>query len=118
MADATVHDLAVAERAGIPAVVATVVAVRGSTPRRPGARMLIWADGRTAGTIGGGCGEAEVRQAALDVIDTGRARLFTVDLLGGFGDDREVCGGIMEVFIEPIGAAERPTGGGRSAEPA
>lgn len=105
MADVSMQELAEAEQSSLPAAMATVVAVRGSTPRRPGARMLIWPDGRTVGTIGGGCGEAEVRQVASDVMDTGKPRLFVVDLLGGFGDDREVCGGMMEVFVEPLGRA-------------
>lgn len=113
MADVSVRELAEAERSGLPAALATVVAVRGSTPRGPGARMLIWPDGRTVGTIGGGCGEAEVRQVARDVMDTGMSRLYTVDLLGGFGDDREVCGGTMEVFVEPLGrAVQRGAGSG------
>lgn len=85
------------------AALATIVSARGSTPREAGARMLIYRDGRFAGTIGGGCGEAEVRQAALDVIDTGVPKLVTIDLRGFFGDDQEVCGGRIEVFIEPVG---------------
>jgi xanthine dehydrogenase accessory factor len=52
-----------------PAAVATIVKTRGSTPRKAGARMLVYADGRILGTIGGGCGESEVRVAALGVID-------------------------------------------------
>jgi len=84
------------------AALATIVSARGSTPRRPGARMVIYPDGSFAGTIGGGCGEAEVRKAALDVIDTGRPKLITIDLAGTFGDEEEVCGGRVEVFIEPL----------------
>lgn len=84
------------------AVLATIVTARGSTPRETGARMLIFQDGRTIGTIGGGCGEAEVRQAAMDVFDTHSARLVTVDLRGFFGDEEEVCGGRIEVFVEPV----------------
>lgn len=85
-----------------PAALATVVAARGSTPREAGARMILFADGRQVGSIGGGCGEAEVRQAAFDVMDTGRPRLVTIDLAGFFGDELEVCGGRMEVFVEPV----------------
>ena len=65
--------------------------------------MLIYSDGSLSGTIGGGCGEAQVRQAALDVIDTGVPKLLTIDLRGFFGDDMEVCGGRLEVFVEPLG---------------
>lgn len=92
------------------AALATIVATRGSTPREAGARMIVYADGSTWGTIGGGCGEAEVRQAALDVIDTGRPRLLTIDLNGFFGDELEVCGGRMEVFVEPLGRAKACAG--------
>lgn len=84
------------------AALATIVTARGSTPRRPGARMVIYPDGRQWGSIGGGCGEAEVRRHALDVMDTGRPRLVTIELSGFFGDDEEVCGGRIEVFIEPL----------------
>lgn len=86
----------------VPAVLATVVQTLGSTPRKAGARMVVYHDGSVLGTVGGGCGEAQVRQAALDVLDTGRARLLRVDLRGFFGDDAEVCGGWMEVLLEPL----------------
>lgn len=87
----------------VPRALATIVSAVGSTPREAGARMVIYRDGRIAGTVGGGCGEAEVRQAALDVIDSGVPKLIDVDLRGFFGDDMEVCGGRMRVFIEPLG---------------
>lgn len=85
---------------------ATIVSAVGSTPREAGARMVIYQDGRVAGTVGGGCGEAEVRQAALDVMDTGVPKLLDVDLRGFYGDDMEVCGGRMRVFIEPLGLGD------------
>lgn len=87
-----------------PRALATIVSAMGSTPREAGARMVIYRDGRTAGTIGGGCGEAEVKQAALDVMDTGVPKVVDVDLRGFYGDDMEVCGGRMRVFIEPLGS--------------
>lgn len=98
----------------VPAVLATVVQTRGSTPREAGARMVVYQDGRVDGSVGGGCGEAQVRQAALDVFDTGRARLLRVDLRGFFGDDAEVCGGWMEVFLEPLHPVEAPGEGERA----
>lgn len=67
--------------------------------------MIIYRDGSLVGTIGGGCGEAEVRKVALDVMDTGVPRLVTVDLRGFFGDELEVCGGRLEVFVEPVGVS-------------
>lgn len=95
----------------VGAAMATVVTTRGSTPREAGARMIVYTDGSLSGTIGGGCGEAQVRQAALDVIDTGVPKLLTIDLRGFFGDDHEVCGGRMEVFVEPLGPRSRLKGG-------
>jgi xanthine dehydrogenase accessory factor len=88
--------------AGEPVVLATVAAARGSTPRRPGARMLIRADGSFRGTIGGGCGEAEVIYKALEALKDGRPRLVQVDLTNPIDGDDKICGGVMEVFVEPI----------------
>ncbi|MDO8616654.1 MAG: XdhC family protein [Dehalococcoidia bacterium] len=87
---------------GLPVVVATVAATRGSTPRRPGARMLIRADGTFSGTIGGGCGEAEVIYEALEAHKDGRPRLVHVDLTNPIDGDDKICGGVMDVFVEPI----------------
>jgi xanthine dehydrogenase accessory factor len=87
---------------GQTVAVATVLSTRGSTPRGAGARMLVRRDGSSRGTVGGGCGESEVRQAALDVLDTGRARFIDVDLTGEIARDSDgVCGGVMRVFVEP-----------------
>lgn len=94
----------------VPRALATIVSAVGSTPREAGARMVIYRDGRFAGTVGGGCGEAEVRQAALDVMDTGVPKMIDVDLRGFYGDDMEVCGGRMRVFIEPLARRRRETG--------
>jgi xanthine dehydrogenase accessory factor len=82
---------------------ATVVNVRGSTPREVGAKMIVREDGQF-GTIGGGCGEAEVFRKArvlLEENDEGGARLAEVDLTGDF-DQREIgtCGGIMDVLVD------------------
>ncbi|MGC1190460.1 MAG: XdhC family protein [Candidatus Binatus sp.] len=88
---------------GQPFALATVVNVRGSTPREVGAKMIVRADGQF-GTIGGGCGEAEVFRKArvlLEEKDDRGARLAEVDLTGDF-DQREIgtCGGIMDVFVD------------------
>jgi xanthine dehydrogenase accessory factor len=80
---------------------ATVVNVRGSTPREVGAKMIVRADGQF-GTIGGGCGEAEVFRKARVLLEEGAgARLTEVDLTGDF-DQQEIgtCGGLMDVFID------------------
>lgn len=87
---------------GQQVVLATVAATRGSTPRRPGAHMLVWVDGSSCGTIGGGCGEAEVLSEAMEAHRDGRARLVRVDLTNEIDGDDKICGGIMDVFVEPI----------------
>jgi xanthine dehydrogenase accessory factor len=84
-----------------PFVLATVVNVRGSTPREVGAKMIVRNDGQF-GTIGGGCGEAEVFRKARRLLDEGcGARITEVDLTGDF-EQQEIgsCGGIMDVFID------------------
>jgi xanthine dehydrogenase accessory factor len=84
-----------------PFVLATVINVRGSTPREVGAKMIVRRDGQF-GTIGGGCGEAEVFRKARLLLEEGpAARLTEVDLTGDF-DQQEIgsCGGIMDVFID------------------
>ncbi|MDP2953253.1 MAG: XdhC family protein [Chloroflexota bacterium] len=83
--------------------VATVASVRGSTPRRPGAKMVIRADGSFCGSIGGGCGEAEVVEEALEVLRTGVPKLVRVDLLEAIESEDRICGGVMEVWVEGVG---------------
>jgi xanthine dehydrogenase accessory factor len=92
--------LGVLER-GKPVALATVVNVRGSTPREVGAKMFVGERGQF-GTIGGGCGEAEVfRKAQLLLEDRTPARLVAVDLTGDFDQEEAgACGGIMDVFID------------------
>jgi xanthine dehydrogenase accessory factor len=81
----------------------TVVRTRGSTPQEKGAAMLVLADGKTMGTLGGGCVEAEVRQRALTLIQEHRSRLLTFRLDQDYGwDDGLVCGGIMDVAVQVI----------------
>ena len=90
-------------RAGTKAAIATIVHTRGSTPREVGARMVIAPDGKTAGTVGGGCGEADVWEAAMDVLEGGAPRLLEVDLLHDHDlEGGRACGGMMYVFIEPL----------------
>lgn len=81
--------------------IATVIATKGSVPRKAGAKMLIWPDGRILGSIGGGCSESEVIRQAREIMDNGGCKLFTVDLTGEVAEDMGmVCGGIMQVLIE------------------
>lgn len=82
---------------------ATIIRRKGSAPRSPGAKMLVLEDGRCIGTIGGGCAEAEVRGQALQVLAEGKPAIVEVDLTNELaGEEGMVCGGILEVFIEPI----------------
>ncbi len=85
-----------------PLVLATVSSARGSTPRKPGAKMAVRPDGSICGTIGGGCGEAEVWQAAMDTMRDGQPRLVTVDLTEDVEGDDKICGGVMNVFVERL----------------
>lgn len=84
-----------------PAVLATIVSAKGSTPRKTGARMLVGRDGVIAGTVGGGCGEGEVIEAALGMFRGGEPKTVRVDLTDELTSwSPAVCGGIMDVFIE------------------
>ncbi|MPZ98343.1 MAG: XdhC family protein [Dehalococcoidia bacterium] len=83
-------------------VLATVSTVRGSTPRSPGATMLLRPDGTFRGTIGGGCGEAEVWQEAMETMADGHPRTVVVDLTEPTDGEDKICGGVMEVFVERV----------------
>lgn len=85
---------------GTKAIV-TVISTKGSTPRKAGAKMLVWPDGRTTGSIGGGCSEGAVIRTALDVIRDGGYKIQNVDMTGDIAEDEGmVCGGVMQVLIE------------------
>ena len=103
MADAGIFgEIREAQRRGERRVLATVADARGSTPRRPGAQMLLRPDGTFRGTIGGGCGEAEVWQEAMETMADGQPRIVAVDLTEDVEGDDKICGGVMEVFLERI----------------
>lgn len=81
--------------------IVTVIATKGSVPRKAGAKMLVWPDGRIMGSIGGGCSESEVVREAREMMDSGGCKLITVDLTGEVAEEMGmVCGGIMQVLIE------------------
>ncbi|MGD9546934.1 MAG: XdhC family protein [Candidatus Krumholzibacteriia bacterium] len=83
---------------GEDGVLATVIRTRRSTPREAGSKMIVHVDGSVTGSIGGGAAEAKVIEAAGEVLATGVCRMLDLDLAGGLG----VCGGVMEVFLEPV----------------
>jgi len=90
-------------REGRRGAVATITNVRGSIPSFQTAKMLVRDDGSIAGTIGGGCVEAEVWQAAREVMEEEKPRSLTFNLNNDPKYDTGlVCGGTLEVFIEPV----------------
>lgn len=96
--------LRAAREAGRRCALATIVATRGSTPRKVGARMVVDPATGLVGTVGGGCGEAEVIQAAHRVLEGGVPERVQVDLTDDLMSwSPAVCGGIMDVFVEAVG---------------
>ena len=82
-------------------VVATVAHTRGSTPQRRGAKMLFFEGGAVAGTVGGGCVEAEVWAEARAALRTGASALHKFSLTADeASEEGMVCGGTMEIFID------------------
>ena len=82
-------------------VVATVAHTRGSTPQRRGAKMLFFENGETAGTVGGGCVEAEVWAEAREAMHDGSAGLHHFALTADeASEEGMVCGGTMDIFID------------------
>ncbi|MEI6668074.1 MAG: XdhC/CoxI family protein [Acidobacteriota bacterium] len=88
---------------GERAALVTIVATRGSTPQRVGAKMLVFDDGRSVGTIGGGCYEADATGKAREIIGSRKAQVVRYDLADDVAEEHGlICGGQMEVFIEPL----------------
>jgi xanthine dehydrogenase accessory factor len=88
---------------GEAAALVTIVATTGSTPQRVGAKMLVFADGRIVGTIGGGCYENDAFWKAREAIDHRRPQLVHYELSDDFAQETGlICGGQMDVYIEPI----------------
>jgi xanthine dehydrogenase accessory factor len=86
----------------------TVVRANGSTPQRAGAKMLVFADGRTIGTIGGGCYENEAALKARDAIATGKQSLLHFELNDDFAQENGlICGGQMDIHVDPLAPAPR-----------
>src|SRR5580765_2352010 len=92
---------------GRPCVACVVVETRGSTPQKAGATMLVFPDGTQAGTLGGGCVEAEVRQRALLGLNHSEPRpeVLSFNLDDNYGwDDGLICGGRMTIVAHPLAA--------------
>jgi xanthine dehydrogenase accessory factor len=96
---------AVAEalKRGEPAALVTIIRAQGSTPQRVGAKMLVFPDGRTVGTIGGGCYENEAFWKARTAIETRQPVIAKYELADDIAEESGlICGGQMEVYIEPL----------------
>ena len=85
-----------------PYAVATIVEATGSTPRTEG-KMLVYADGRSAGTIGGGLAELRAKKDAADAIRCGKNRLVRYEVVPQAAASGMACGGALQVFIEVYG---------------
>jgi xanthine dehydrogenase accessory factor len=86
----------------------TIVRSQGSTPQRVGAKMLVYADGRTVGTIGGGCYEHDALGKAREAIASGKPKLMSYELADDVAAETGlICGGRMDVFIEPLEPSPR-----------
>jgi len=88
---------------GEPVALCTVVQAEGSTPRGPGAKMLVRADGTTLGSVGGGAVEADVTRQALEILRGGASRLADYTLRDE--GDPGICGGQVTVFIDALAPA-------------
>ncbi|MEX0718744.1 MAG: XdhC family protein [Planctomycetaceae bacterium] len=89
--------------AGRAVAYTALVETRGSTPQKPGAVMLVFPGGSQAGTLGGGCVEAEVKRRALRLLDEGEPEILTFQLDQDYGwDDGLICGGRMRMLVEPL----------------
>ncbi|HTO99976.1 MAG TPA: XdhC family protein [Anaerolineales bacterium] len=100
--DAIYQAIAELEASGDPGAVCTIVRSQGSTPRHVGSKMLVYADGRFIGTVGGGDLEHRVMNEAWLAIADGEARLLHYNMADPSRGDPGVCGGQVEVFVEPI----------------
>jgi xanthine dehydrogenase accessory factor len=96
---------------GLSCAFCTVVATRGPTPQKAGAVLLVYPDGTQAGTLGGGCVEAEVKQRAIASLNASEPKpeVHTFDLDDDYGwDDGLICGGRMTIVADPVNASRLP----------
>src|SRR4029078_11935393 len=90
-------------RSGRPVAWCRLVETRGSTPQKAGAAMVVYEDGSQAGTLGGGCVEAEVKRRAISLLAESRPEVCTFQLDSDYGwDDGLICGGRGKNVVGPI----------------
>jgi xanthine dehydrogenase accessory factor len=94
--------LVVAQEQGDEVALATIISVVGSVPRQAGSKMLVRRDGSIVGTVGGGAMEAKVIQEAIHAIEDGKTRLLSYTLNDMGAGDPGVCGGTIQMFVEPV----------------
>jgi xanthine dehydrogenase accessory factor len=100
--DSIYQRVAELEARGEAAAVCTVIASSGSTPRHAGSKMLVFPDGSFSGTVGGGDMEHRVLDEAVQAMTDGRPRILSYRMVDPARGDPGVCGGTVEVFVEPI----------------
>jgi xanthine dehydrogenase accessory factor len=96
------HKLAEFEERGEPSALCTVVSSQGSTPRHIGSKMLVFDNGSFIGTVGGGELEHRVIDEAMLAMSEGKARTLAYNMVDPSRGDPGVCGGTVEVFVDPI----------------
>lgn len=97
------EELVQLRRTGQKAALATIIEVTGSIPSFQSAKMLVRQDGSMVGTIGGGCTEAEVWNAAREVMETEKPKMLTFNLGQDAAYDQGlICGGQLNVYVEPV----------------
>jgi xanthine dehydrogenase accessory factor len=96
-----VTELAAAVAAGRPVALATIVETQRSVPRHAGTKMLVYPDGATFGTVGGGELEARVVDEAVAVLERNQARLIQYELVDAAAGDPGICGGRLTLYLEP-----------------
>ena len=90
------------ESKGGSAVLCTIIASQGSTPRHVGSKMLVYPDGHTEGSVGGGELEGRVVDAAMEAAGDGKPRTMEFSMADPARGDPGVCGGTVTIFVEPI----------------
>lgn len=93
--------LEISKEASIPRATLTILSSKGSVPRKPGAKMVTYLTGKTLGSIGGGCSEANILNTARSIMTNNGFSIQEVDMTGDVAESvGMVCGGIMDVIIE------------------
>ncbi|MCA9931148.1 MAG: XdhC family protein [Anaerolineales bacterium] len=95
------QEILTAQKSGEPVALTTIVKARGSVPRHAGTKMLVYGNGRISGTIGGGEMESRVIQEAQAALQDGQPRIVPYSLVSPEQGDPGLCGGEVEVYVEP-----------------